>query len=1021
MPNFLGRLFGDPNQREWRRLQPQVDRANRLEPEYEALSDAALAAKTVEFRQQLAGGATLDDLLPAAFAAVREATRRALGKRHYDVQLLAGAVLHQGKIAEMKTGEGKTQVAVLALYLNALAGRGCHLVTPNDYLARFGGGWMAPVYQRLGISVAVICPMFAGIYDPEFLDPIPHGDERLMHWRPVSRRDAYRADVTYGTNSEFGFDYLRDNLAISLDQRVQRPLHYAIVDEVDNILIDEARTPLIISAPAEEAADLYYRFAQIMRQMQPEDDYAIDERTQGVTFTDEGVEKVERLLGIENLYAEANFWLARTADAALKAQVLKKRDRDYVVRNNEVVIVDEFTGRMLQGRRWSEGLHQAVEAKEGVPVQRENRTMATITYQNYFRMYDKLAGMTGTAATEAEEFAKIYALDVVTIPTHRPMIRQDHTDYVFKTEAAKYAAVGREVAELHAEGRPVLVGTVSIEKSELLSRLLQQQGIPHNVLNAKFHEQEAAIVAEAGQPNTVTIATNMAGRGTDIVLGEGVQALGGLHIIGTERHESRRIDNQLRGRAGRQGDPGSSRFYVSLEDDLMRRFGSERIAGIMSWLKMPEDEPIEHGTVTKAIESAQTKVEGYNFDIRKHVVEYDNVMNEQRAFVYADRNKVLRGENMRDYILTLVDRHVTALVDRYMHGTYSEEWDLEGLLQDLGQVLPLPEDLTAEQLRLLSRDEALAELLDTVHAAYDRREEQLRDVLAQARNELGGYILALAQRRIAALAEQHLTGPAVTDDVRQAFLDDLAGSLPVPADVTAESLAGLDDAGLSALLMGRFMAAFERDPAQFHTLLMREFERQVVLGSVDTLWVEHLTVMDDLREGIGLRAFGQRDPLVEYKREAHEQWERFVAAINAQIVQNIFRLGLRIELVPPSPQTQAELHTNVEEAGAPPAPARHPAPAAGQATAGGNGKIGRNDPCPCGSGKKYKFCHGANANGAPQNGTLTAPVHTNGAAVGRPAAPANGATAGEQTSAGAKADAKPAHPTRRARPTRRRG
>ncbi|MGI8915992.1 MAG: preprotein translocase subunit SecA [Chloroflexota bacterium] len=1017
MANFLGRLFGDPNQREWRRLQPLVEQTNRLEPAFQALSDQALVAKTTEFRRRLAGGTALDALQPEAFAAVREATSRALSKRHYDVQLLAGAVLHQGKIAEMKTGEGKTQVALLPLYLNALAGQGCHLVTPNDYLARFGGGWMAPVYQRLGMSVAVICPMFAGLYDPEFIDPIAHGDDRLMHWRPVARREAYRADVTYGTNSEFGFDYLRDNLAVSLDQRVQRPLHFAIVDEVDNILIDEARTPLIISAPAEEAADLYYRFAQIMRQVQLDADYLIDERSQGVTFTDEGVEKVERLLGIDNLYAEVNFWLARTADAALKAQVLKRRDRDYVVRNSEVVIVDEFTGRMLQGRRWSEGLHQAVEAKEGVPVQRENRTMATITYQNYFRMYDKLAGMTGTAATEAEEFAKIYALDVVTVPTHRPMIREDHTDYVFKTEAAKYNAVGREVAALHAEGRPVLVGTVSIEKSELLSRLLHEQGIPHNVLNAKFHEQEAAIVAEAGQPNTVTIATNMAGRGTDIVLGEGVQARGGLHIIGTERHESRRIDNQLRGRAGRQGDPGSSRFYVSLEDDLMRRFGSERIAGIMNWLKMPEDEPIEHGTVTKAIESAQTKVEGYNFDIRKHVVEYDNVMNEQRAFIYADRNKVLRGENMRDYILTLVDRHVTSLVDRYMRGAYSEEWDLDGLVQELGQVLPVPEDLTAVHLGRLSRDEALALLLERVHTEYDHREDQLGDVLTQARAELGGYLLSLTQRRIGAVIEQRLVGPVITEDDLQGLLEDLAQSLPLPADITVDTLVGLDQAGLATHLMERCVAEFERDPAPFHTVLMREFERQVVLGSVDTLWVEHLTGMDDLREGIGLRAFGQRDPLVEYKREAHEQWERFVTAINAQIVQNIFRLGLRIELVPPSPQTQTELHTNRDDVDLPATPPRRTAPGGGPATANGsNGKVGRNDLCPCGSGRKYKFCHGASVTGTPQNRVIGAPAVTNGA-LGVPlqAPSANG------TATGAKGDGRSSSSARRAKQIRRRG
>jgi preprotein translocase subunit SecA len=538
---------------------------------------------------------------------------------------------------------------------------------------------------------------------------------------------------------------------------------------------------------------------------------------------------------------------------------------------------------------------------------------------------------------------------------------------------------------------------------------LNQQNIVHNVLNAKFHEQEAAIVAEAGQPGTVTIATNMAGRGTDIVLGEGVQALGGLHIIGTERHESRRIDNQLRGRAGRQGDPGSSRFYVSLEDDLMRRFGSERIAGIMSWLKMPEDEPIEHGTVTKAIESAQTKVEGYNFDIRKHVVEYDNVMNEQRAFVYADRNKVLRGENMRDYILTLIDRHLTSLVDRYMRGAYSEEWNIDDLVADLALVLPLPEDLTAQRLGLLSRDEVLTLLIDLVHSEYDRREQQLSDVLGQAHNELGGYILALMQRRLSAVLEQRLVGPAIDEEDLAAVLEDLAASLPLAVDITAQSLAGLDQDELARVLMERLAADFEREPARFHAVLMREFERQVVLGSVDTLWIEHLTAMDDLREGIGLRAFGQRDPLVEYKREAHETWERFVAAINAQIVQNIFRLGLRIELAPPSPQTQTELHTNLEEVDAPP-PSRG-GNLAGPATAG-NGKIGRNDPCPCGSGKKYKLCHGASANGSVPGSTLRGGSQVSGAT---PIATS------VNDGAAARADGKPADSPRRTRPARRRG
>ncbi|MCL4544002.1 MAG: preprotein translocase subunit SecA [Chloroflexi bacterium] len=893
MPSLLGRIFGDPNIRELRKLQPVVDRVNSLRGDYERLSEAELRAKTDEFRQRFASGETLDDLMPEAFAAVREATGRALNKPHYDVQILAGVVLHQGKIAEMKTGEGKTQVAVLALYLNALTGRGCHLVTPNDYLARLGGGWMGPIYHMLGMTVGVIYPFFAGVYDPTFEDPTPHGDDRLLHWRPATRREAYLADVIYGTNNEFGFDYLRDNLAKTLDAKVQRELYFAIVDEVDNILIDEARTPLIISAPAEESAELYYQFAKIVRQLRQDEDYTIDERTQAVSFTDEGTEKVEKALKIDNLYAEGNFFLARIADAALKAHVLKRRDRDYVVRNNEVIIVDEFTGRMMIGRRWSEGLHQAVEAKEGLPVQPENRTWATITFQNYFRLYEKLAGMTGTAATEAEEFLKIYGLETLVVPTHRPMIRRDLPDFVFKTESSKFKAVVREIEEMHQQDRPVLVGTTSIEKSEQLSTLLRERAITHSVLNAKYHEQEAAIIAQAGQPGAVTIATNMAGRGTDIVLGSSVAGLGGLHIIGTERHESRRIDNQLRGRAGRQGDPGSSRFFVSLEDELMRRFGSDRIASIMNWLKMPEDEPIEHATVTKAIESAQVKVEGYNFDIRKHVVEYDDVMNEQRAFIYADRNRVLRGEDMREYVLSLLDRHVNSLVEANVHGSFSEDWDLEGLVANLSEITSLPTDVTPDALAQLSREELEEHLLQVVHAAYEQREEQLRQVLLGAHIQLREFILLLVRRQVRRLAHDLELSGASSEEDRAVLLEQVSHQLPTipPSDGLPTDFDSLEE----AIVQG-YAALYDQDPAQFNGVLMREFERQVILNVVDMLWVEHLTAMDDLREGIGLRAFGQRNPLFEYQREAHELWERLVAAISAQIVQNVFRMGLRIEL-----------------------------------------------------------------------------------------------------------------------------
>ncbi|MGB9631925.1 MAG: preprotein translocase subunit SecA, partial [Chloroflexaceae bacterium] len=712
MFNWLKKIVGDGNDKALSQIKPLVEEINRLEPECQALSDEELRGKTAVFRERLAAGETLDDLLPEAFAAVREAARRTIGLRHYDVQLIGGIVLHQGKIAEMKTGEGKTLVATLPLYLNALEGKGAHLVTVNDYLARVGAGWMGPVYHFLGLTVGFIAHEQSAIYDPDYVDPHANPeDQRLVHWRPVPRREAYLADITYGTNNEFGFDYLRDNMAYDKAQMVQRELHYAIVDEVDNILIDEARTPLIISGPAQKSSDLYRQMARLVRNLRrssvtprqmkeegllPDGDFFIDERTRSITLTEQGIERLERLLNIpqgESLYDPQHYEKTHYVENALKAEFVFQRDRDYMVTpDGEVIIVDEFTGRAMPGRRWSDGLHQAVEAKEGVAIKNENVTLATITFQNYFRMYHKLAGMTGTAYTEREEFGKIYNLDVVVIPTHKPSVREDYPDQIYRSESAKFKAVVREVQDMHAQGRPVLIGTTSVETSERVSRLLQQAGIKHSVLNAKYHEKEAAIVAQAGRRGAVTVATNMAGRGTDILLGgnpdglvddilaakgikfeeatpeqkraaweeakriteaEGaeVRNLGGLHIVGTERHEARRIDNQLRGRAGRQGDPGSSRFFLSLEDELLRRFGPvDRIRGLMDRF-LEEDLPLEAGILDRTIESAQTRVEGYNFDIRKHTVEFDDVMNKQRQIIYKDRREILDGKDVHDQIL----------------------------------------------------------------------------------------------------------------------------------------------------------------------------------------------------------------------------------------------------------------------------------------------------------------------------------------------------------------------------------
>jgi len=889
----------DSNEKEIGKLRPLVAEINALEPEFQARSDQELQEFVARLRQELQDGDTvLDDVLPEVFAAVREAAVRTIGQRHYDVQLMGGAVLHQGKIAEMKTGEGKTLVATLPVTLNALTGAGVHLVTVNDYLAKRDTQWMGPIYHLLGLSVASIQHDATFLFDPDYTVE----DPRYTHLRPVSRREGYEADITYGTNNEFGFDYLRDNMAGDISQLVQRPLNYAIVDEVDNILIDEARTPLIISGAAEESTEQYYTLARLVPQLQQEEDYTVDEKLRSVTLTEGGIAKLEKWLKIPNLYDPEHYQVTHFVETALKAHVLYLRDRDYMVKNGEVIIVDEFTGRQMPGRRWSDGLHQAVEAKEGVKIQRESLTLATITFQNYFRLYNKLAGMTGTAVTEAEEFNKIYKLEVMVIPTNVPMIRQEFPDYIYKTQEAKFKAAADEVEELYKAGRPVLVGTVSIEKSEYLSELLKRRGIPHQVLNAKFHEREASIVVQAGRSGSVTIATNMAGRGTDILLGgnpeglaleealrrnidpeqqteeyqkilvkmkdecaqdhERVVALAGLHILGTERHESRRIDNQLRGRSGRQGDPGSSRFYVSLEDDILRRFGGDRIKGFMEWAGLEDDVPIEHSWVSKSLENAQTKVEGFNFDIRKHLVEYDDVMNTQRETIYAERRKVLEGADLKVNVQGMLHDAISNVVEAHLQGRDSRDWDLEGLFAEIEAIFPSPPDLSEEQADLMTREEVEEALLDYADALYEAREEEL-------------------------------------------------------------------------------------GPEQ-----MRVLERMVVLHTIDSLWIQHLTEMDDMRQGIGLRAVAQTDPLVAYKREAFEMYRE----LQENIQRNIARAILRVNIV--RQQAPARMVRNVRtnrdgEAGAGVAGGQ-----AGQPVVAGR-KLGRNDPCWCGSGKKYKRCHGA--------------------------------------------------------------
>ena len=895
MANLFKKLLTNSNDREIKRLMKTVDKIESLEPSMKALSDQQLKGKTMEFKNRYGAGESLDDLLPEAYAVVREAAVRVISQRHFNVQMIGGIVLHQGRIAEMKTGEGKTLASTLPAYLNALTGKGVHIVTVNDYLARRDSEWMGKIHRFLGLSVGLI------VHDME----------------PAERRLSYGADITYGTNNEFGFDYLRDNMVIYKEDMVQRELNFAIVDEVDSILIDEARTPLIISGAGDKSTDMYFRVDRFIVHLKPDQDYEKDEKDNTVNLTDEGLKKAEQYFSLENLADPENIELSHHINQALRAHALMKRDRDYVVKDDQIIIVDEFTGRLMMGRRYSDGLHQAIEAKENVRVQRESKTLATITFQNYFRMYHKLSGMTGTAKTEENEFESIYGLDVVVIPTNKPMIREDLNDVVYLTEKGKFNAVVEEIARRHATGQPLLVGTISIETSEMLSDMLKRRGIPHQVLNAKFHEKEAEIIAQAGKYNAVTIATNMAGRGTDIILGgnpellarremrqqgysdetlnevtgfnetadeellearkqyarlhqkydaqarqewEQVVKLGGLHIIGTERHESRRIDNQLRGRSGRQGDPGSSRFYISLEDDLMRLFGSDRIKGIVSSLGMEEDQPIEHKLLSGQIEQAQKRVEGNNFDIRRNVLQYDDVMNTQREIIYKQRRSVLEGENLRDSIMDMVSTLIDSAVDTYAgDASHPEDWNWKGLLTYLGKICIPPGTFNTddEEIYDLTRPAAKEKLMKIAEKVYRRQEE-------------------------------------VNGNER-----------------------------------------------------MREVERVITLRVVDQKWMDHIDAMDQLRQGIGLRAYGQRDPVQEYKLEGYEMFEEMIRNIQEEVVTLLFHV--RVQSNVPKREKVAE-----------PISATHGEDGPKKPAVNRNRKIGRNDPCPCGSGKKYKNCCGAN-------------------------------------------------------------
>ena len=885
--SILTKIFGDPNLKVLRKLQPSLDEVNKLEPVFEKLTDEELKGKTEEFKHRLKKGEPLDGLLPEAFCAVREASKRTTKMRHFDVQVLGAIVLHQGKIAEMTTGEGKTLVATMPLYLNALEGKGAHLVTVNDYLARRDVEWMGSIYHLLGMTVGVLNHEKAYIYNlkegPRKTN-LGSGEEL----KEVSRREAYQADITYGTNNEFGFDYLRDNMVMDLSQMVQRKFNYAIVDEVDSILIDEARTPLIISAPAEEATEKYSQFARLVPRLKENVDYNIDEKMRACTLTEKGIDHVEKMLGVENIYTEAGTDTVHHLEKALQAYTLYHRDKEYVVKDGEIIIVDEFTGRLMYGRRYSEGLHQAIEAKEGVPVKQESVTLATVTFQNYFRMYKKLAGMTGTAVTSAEEFQKVYNLDVVVIPTNKPLIRDQKPDSIYKTEVGKWKAVIREVRRLHEQGRPVLIGTTSVEKNEILSDLLDKEGLEHNTLNAKHHEKEAAVLAEAGRLGAVTCSTNMAGRGVDIVLGgnpemlarEGVSEeewqkehdqvikLGGLHVIGTERHEARRIDNQLRGRAGRQGDPGSSQFFVSLEDDLMRIFGGDRVKAMMDLLRLPEDQPIEHRLISRSIESAQSKVEGNNFDLRKHLLEYDDVMNKHREVIYKKRREILKNlKESKSKVLEMVDKEIEQIGSVHTATDEESQWNIEEIAEVVNTIFPID--------------------LDSVHTRLEdlRKEAEPRTQDIEVREKIIQYLIDLAHK------------------------------------------------------------AYDEKEKQITPEIMRQIERAILLRTIDRLWIGHLEAMMRLREGIGLRGYGQMDPLVEYKKEAYSMFQKLLDAIQNNVVYTIYKVGVAIKQKSPMETAKKQLRgapKTSEERKARPLKIKK--------------KVGRNDPCPCGSGKKFKKC-----------------------------------------------------------------
>ncbi len=898
---ILKTIFGNPNEREIKKIQPIVDKVNDQEKKVGKLSDAKIKARIAEIKTEVQQKITkevngkeekksknqkinniLEPFVPEVFALVREVSKRRLKMRHFDVQLIGGYVLHQGKISEMKTGEGKTLVATLAATLNALTGLGVHVVTVNDYLSKRDAGWMGAVYSGLGLTVGVIIHEQAFIYDEQFSDEDVL-DEKTMHMRPVTRKEAYLADITYGTNNEFGFDYLRDNMVQTLEQMVQRDLNFAIVDEVDSILIDEARTPLIISAPAEESTSKYYQFAELADKLKEDKDYVIDEKQKAVSLTDEGISQMEKMLGMNNVYEEGGIDTIHHIEQSLKARALFKKDRDYVVKDGEVIIVDEFTGRLMEGRRYSEGLHQAIEAKENVEIKKESLTLATISFQNYFRLYTKLSGMTGTAETEAEEFHKIYELDVLVIPTNQPNVRKDHNDLIYKTELAKFRAIVEDVKERNEKGQPVLIGTVSIEKNELLSEMLRRSGVKNNLLNAKFHEKEALIISQAGQKGAVTVATNMAGRGTDIVLGEGVVELGGLHVIGSERHEARRIDNQLRGRCGRQGDPGSTQFFVSLEDDLMRIFGSERVGGIMERLGLPDDQPIQHKMISKSLESAQRKVEGNNFDIRKHLVEYDDVMNKQREYVYGKRRLILENSDLKPEILDYLSETAEFLVNENINA-HTEEFDSENFLKNFDAIVPIDE-----------------QFMRTVK-------------------------------------KQH------------------------PEEISE----------ISAKYLGR---EYKKREDEFTPEIMRNIERSLYLHIIDNLWIDHLDAIDNLREGIGLRAYGQMEPLIEYKKESYKMFQQFLAGIRSEITNMIFKVRIQT----PEQQTnggQSRLAQAAEKGlesgsnktdGARIMKKESKSQTEKNQTVLKKNKVGRNDPCPCGAvdpatgkPKKYKKCCGKN-------------------------------------------------------------